>query len=293
MKKVLLGLLMLALVAPAMGTINITLTNGVGVDANLFTIKYACTAGEKVRAWALDVTVTDKALRTSTIRRQGLVRPAIDDANYYLTPTNASFGTVGNVLRVWNTGSSTNPYGSPAVAADANGFTIEMASLYAANDPCVAHRFGPPADGNLVSFRIQSDPNYKLIGCDGAVTIEIPRANAKRGGVVLENGTTTAVNLPGPLTVQFYTQPLAWLSPSQPWGDADGNGYVNAQDLVVFRKAFLTNTTTSPHGTLVGQYNCAADFDHNGFVNAQDLAKMRQHWLTGPHQTCGIPIVCP
>lgn len=291
MKKVLLGLLMLALVAPAMGTINITLTNGVGVDANLFTIKYACTAGEKVRAWAIDVTVTDKALRTSTIRRQGLVRPAIDDANYYLTPTNASFGTVGNVLRVWNTGSSTNPYGSPAVAADANGFTIEMASLYAANDPCVAHRFAPPADGNLVSFRIQSDPNYKLIGCDGAVTVAIPQANAKRGGVVLENGTTTAVNLPGPMTVQFYTGPLAWLGAGQVKGDADGDGSVNLNDLLLIRKSWLMTSAGSPHGININQYNCGADFDHDGSVNLNDLLILRQNWLKSGFGTC--PSNCP
>jgi len=286
MKKVLLGLLVLACAVPAFSAIDITLVQGVGADANLIKVNYACTAGEKVRAWAIDLAVTDKALNTGSILRQGLTRPAADDANYYVTPTNAGFTSLGSpsTLRVWS-------YGSPTVSTDANGCTIEMASLYAANDPCVAHKFAPPASGTLISFRVQSDPNYKKIGCDGAVTVSITGVNAKRGGVVLENGTTASVNLPGPLTMQFYTGPLSWLSPAQAWGDATGDGACNTQDLLKLRQAWLTTSTGSPHGTLTGQYNCNADFNRNGSVNTQDLLILRQKWQMTGMATC--PLNCP
>lgn len=290
MKKVFLGLLVLACAVPAMSAINITLTNGAGVDANLVSVNYACTAGEEVRAWALDIAVSDKALNTSTIRRQGLVRPAVDDANYYVTPTNAGFNSVGGVLRLWN-----NPgYGSPAVSADANGCIIEMASLYAPTDPCAAHRFAPPSSGTLVTFRVKSDPNMLVIGCDGAVTVSITGVNAKRGGVVLKDGSSASVNLPmSPLTMQFYTGPLAWLSGAQAWGDATGDGACNTQDLIKLRQAWLQTSAGSPHGTATGQYNCAADFTRDGSVNTQDLLRLRQKWLLTGMQTCGAPPICP
>jgi hypothetical protein len=281
MKKVLLGLLVLACAVPAFSAINITLTNGVGADANLVTIGYACTAGEKVRAWAIDLAVTDKALNTGSILRQGLKRPAADDANYYVTPTNAGFTSLGSpsTLRVWS-------YGSPTVATDANGCTIEMASLYAANDPCVAHRFEPPASGTLISFRVQSDPNGNKIGCDGVVTVSITGVNAKRGGVVLENGTTASVNLPAPLAMTFYTGPPPWLSPAQAWGDATGDGNVNAFDLLALKKAYNTATGTHPHGTAQGQYNCACDYTHDGNVNAFDLLAMKKHYNATGMKAC-------
>jgi len=281
MKKVLLGLLVLACAVPAFSAINITLVQGVGADANLVSVNYACTAGEKVRAWALDLAVTDKALITSSILRQGLKRPAVDDANYYVTPTNAGFTSLGSpsTLRVWS-------YGSPAVSTDANGCTIEMASLYAANDPCVAHKFAPPASGTLISFRVQSEANSLVIGCDGAVAVSITGVNAKRGGVVLESGATASVSLPSALTMNFATGPLPWLAPAQAKGDATGDGKVNAFDLLALKKAYNTNSATSPHGTAQGQYNCACDFTHDGKVNAFDLLKMKTNYNASGLPNC-------
>jgi len=277
MKKVLLSLLVLAFVVPAMGAVNITLTQG--PEPNSVLVGYQCTAGEAVRAWALDLAVSDKALITSSALRQGLTRPAVDDANYYLTPTNASFSTVGGVLRVWN-------YGSPIVAADVNGCIIEMASLYAANDPCVAHKFGPPSSGTLVKLFVTA----ANMGCDGVISVQVTGANAKRGGVVLENGTTVAVSLPGALNLINDTGPAAWRGVSQSKGDATGDGQVNLSDLLQLRKSWL-KTTADPHGTLTGQYNCAADFNRNGSVNLQDLLVLRQNWLVAGLASC--PANCP
>lgn len=275
MKKVLLSLLVLAFVVPAMGAINITLVQG--IEPNSAIIGYQCTAGEKVRAFALDIAVTDKALIVSTIQRLPLSEP-----NYYLTPSNAGFTSLGSpsTLRVW-------PYNSPAVSADVNGCILETASLYAANDPCVSHRSGPPSSGQLMQLKFKTDANSLVIGCDGAVTVSITGVNAKRGGVVLENGTTASVNLPAPLTVQVWTGPLSWISPAQAKGDATGDGTVNTQDLLRLRASWL-KTTADPHGIANGQYNCAADFNHTGSVNTQDLLILRQNWLKA-----GLPGPCP
>ncbi len=288
MKRILLGLLVFVFTLPAMGDINLTLVQGTGADANLVSVNYACTAGEKVRAWALDLAVSDKALNTGSILRQGLTRPAVDDANYYVTPTNAGFTSLGSpsTLRVWS-------YGSPTVATDANGCTIEMASLYAANDPCVAHKFAPPASGTLISFRVKSDQNSLVIGCDGAVTVSITGVNAKRGGVVLENGTTASVNLPSALIMDFSGgRPLSWLSPAQAKGDATGDGKCTVLDLARVRASW-GKTTADPHGTGAGQYNCAADFNRSGSVTVLDLAILRANWGKLDWAAAACPRNCP
>lgn len=283
MKKVLLGLLLLAFVVPAMGAVNITLVQG--PEPNSVLVNYACTAGEKVRAFALDLAVTDSALITSSVLRQGLKRPQVDDANYYLTPTNASFTSLGtpSTLRVWS-------YGSPIVAADPCKGVIEMASLYSLSDPCVAHRFAPPAAGTLVKLFVQGEPNSKKIGCDGAVTVSVTGANAKRGGVVLEDGSTVAIGAVTSLTMQLYTGPLAWLSPSQPKGDANADNIVDGFDVLAVKKSW-NKTPADPHGTANGQFNCACDFNHDGIVDGFDVLIIKQNWNKGGWGTC--PSNCP
>jgi len=239
---------LLAFVAPAMATVTITAVQN---DINSVLVNYTVTGADKVRAFALDVTCTDSALVTSKTLRQNLTPPAVHDANYYLTPTTASFNTINGTLRVWN--SNSNPYGLPIVQADANGCVIEMASLYATNDPCVAHRFGPPTSGTLVKLYV----NQALRGSDNQITVSVTGANAKRGGVVLENGTTAApVGLPATVVLPFdcmYVgetrggvyidsaklanwitagKPASWCHPGHFAGDANMDCQITAVDLV-------------------------------------------------------------
>jgi hypothetical protein len=163
-----------------------------------------------------------------------------------------------------------------------------MASLYAANDPCVAHRSAPPASGTLVKLFVE--PTLK--GCDGLVTVSITGVDAKRGGVVLENGTTAAVNLPAALNLMLGYTTLPWNSIAQGKGDATGDGRVNVSDLFALKKAYGTTAAGSPHGTLTGQYNCACDFTHDGRVNISDLFLMKTNygsttvWASCPATPC-------
>jgi hypothetical protein len=274
MKKICLALLVLIVSIPAMGAVNITLTQG--PEPNSAIIGYQCTNNEKVRAFSLDVTVSDSALIVGTIKRMPLSEP-----NYYLTPTNVGFTSLGtpSTLRAW-------PYNAPVVSADANGCIVETASLYALTDPCVAHRFAPPASGELVKLFV----NPTKTGCDGQVVVTITGANAKRGGVVHENGSTIAVNLPSALTLTLYTGPLAWLGASQAKGDATADGIVELSDLLALRKSW-NKTPADPHGTNLGQYNCAADFTRDGIVELSDLLVLRQNWNAQGLATC--PANCP
>jgi hypothetical protein len=163
--------------------------------------------------------------------------------------------------------------GSPIADAAYNGGVLEMASLYADNDPDPNHQ-DPPADsGTLVSFAIDcnGDPNVLITVTE----------NAKRGGIVLEDpDVNPADNLPQVLVYECSV-PMCWDCPSQPYGDATGDGRTNILDLLALRKAWNTNSDTSPHGTATGEYNCCADFTQDtptGRVNILDLLRLRQNW---------------
>lgn len=246
MKKICLALLVLALSVPAIASV--TITAAPGPEVNSVVISY--TATEEVRAFALEVTCTDGALVPAKTQRQGLLRttiPSVDDANYYVTPTNASFNTVNSATRVWT-------YGSPVVSADSNGCIIEMASLYASNDPCAAHHFAPPLAGTLVKLFVDQAKR----GSDNAITVTVTTANAKRGKVVLKGSGTSIdpAGLPAAVTLTYdcflvgeshggwiVTQAMAdnwvqigkppsWCHPGHYMGDANVDCVVSATDIL-------------------------------------------------------------
>jgi hypothetical protein len=288
MKKICLVLLVLDVAIPALGAVNITLRKG--PEPNSAIIGY--TADSEVRAFALDVTVSDKAMITASakITRVG------SEPNYYITPTTVGFSTIGGVLRAW-------PYNSPVVSADVNGCIVETASLYALTDPCASHRNAPPAAGDLVKFfvDISKIPAVKYdVDINGVahprcnIIVAVPQANAKRGKVVLKNATSVDPVPPTPVEIPI-TYPCAWLCPSQPFGDAAGpaslDGIVNLDDLLALQKSWM-KTTADTHGKLLGQYNCFADFDHDYAVNLNDLLIMSKNWMKtvgGP----SITVTCP
>jgi hypothetical protein len=271
MKKIWLARLGLIMSVPAMA-VNITAAKS---DINSVIISYSCSPGEEVRAFALEVTVSDKSfVSAKTIRLGGW------DANYYVTPTNVGF-----------TSGAVRPYNSPIVAADANGCIIEMASLYASNDPCVAHKFPPPSSGDLVKLYV----NEALAGGDGKITVCVSQVNAKRGGVVLVNATSVApTGLPACVDLVFdclnegqvcggvlitAAKKANWITAGKPasWchaghfaGDANMDCLVNAVDIVGgtgkpnFKAAF--NTTYG-----VPAYAPSCDTNDDLAINAVDL----------------------
>jgi len=186
MKKVALALLVLAFTVPAMAVVNITAT----ADANKVTIGYNNTGGEEVRAFALEIAVSDGAYIVGS-----------DDPNlkdYYIFPGSVSFYVVdGNTLIL--------DYGTPIAEQDANGGILETASLYAASDPC-GHTGPPASSGTLCSF-------YVDCSVGGSITVDIA-LNAKRGGVVLKDpNVTPSTNLPVSLEVPCGAP--CWACPRQ------------------------------------------------------------------------------
>jgi hypothetical protein len=167
------SLLLLSLLLPAFSarsTVRVFVqgTNG------LANINYQCTAGEVVRAFALDVTVDSGQIlgvtnyfrgpSTATARGYGVFPASFRDNVTVSSGTNAN----------WNT----NAYSPMAVPADnptgtlpglnSNGVTLELGAIW---DPSVAAAI-PPASGTLCSLQLSQTAN---------VTVA---PNASRGGIV-------------------------------------------------------------------------------------------------------------
>lgn len=263
MKKFALALLVLALTVPVMGAVNITMTAGSGVDCNKVTVAYACTAGEEVRAFAIRIAVTNKKFAVGS--------PVGLNTNYYVYPGSIQFAVAGSGETYISN------LGTPVAVQDANGGVIEMASLYAPGD--VNHPSAPPSNGQLLSFRVAT-----AAGSGQTVTLSL---DTQRGGVVLKDpNVVPTVNLTTSLTVCAATTPACWACPAQPVGDTNGSGSITAADLLAVKNAFGTNSTSFPHGTGVGQFNCCADFNHSNSVTAADLLILKNHFGQSGLGTC-------
>jgi hypothetical protein len=276
MKKVALALVVLAFTVPAMAAVTITSSLGTGVDANKVTIGYSTTGGDEVRAFALNVKVSDKAFDVNSVRPVG----DPNHTDYWVFPGSMTFTVNGDGNTV------VANFGNPMAERDPNGGVVEMASLYATNDPC--HPSLPASSGSLCTFKFKRSP----CGPDNKITVDVNTPNTKRGGVVLKDPNATAsVTWPAQLVYPCGTPtPPCWACPGQPYGDANGDGTVSSKDLALLRKSWLMGIS-DPHGTGVGQYNCCADFNHDNIVSSKDLAKLRQNWL-GTFGVCG-DISCP
>jgi hypothetical protein len=283
MKKILLALLVLTAAVPAMGAVTITMVKG--TEPNAVIVGYNCSGGEEVRAFALNVAVSDKAYVVGSATRLS--------NDYYVTPTNITFEVVDDNTVI-------NQYGSPVVAADANGCIIEMASLYAAGDPC-GHTSAPPSSGNLVKFFV----NCMKRGIDQKVDVTIPSVNTQRGGVVLTNRNSVTPTLPSVLWLCMTPPPACVGCPTVTYGDATSmtggrpDGKVNAYDLLAFRKAYGTTSTGNARGTGPNQFNCCCDFTNmpgigpDGKVNAYDLLRLRRYYGQTMGSPCTTGTNCP
>jgi hypothetical protein len=164
----LLGLLPLALSARANVQVSVQATNG------LACINYNCTAGEVVRAFALDVTVDRGQILGITNYFRG---PCSATAQGYgIFP--ASFRDNVTVSTGSNATWSVSAYSPLAVPADnpggtlpglnSSGVTLELGALW---DPTLPAAFPPPS-GTLCALQISQTAN---------VTVT---ANPARGGIV-------------------------------------------------------------------------------------------------------------
>jgi hypothetical protein len=170
MKKPLLVMTLFLLVHPARGTVRVFVqgTNG------LANINYECTAGEVVRAFALDVTVDQGQIHGITNFFRG---PSTASAQGYgIYP--ASFRDNVTVYSGTNANWNVSGYSPAAVVADnpggtlpglnSTGITLEFGALW---DPNVRAAI-PPSRGTLCSLQISQTAN---------VTVG---ANLSRGGII-------------------------------------------------------------------------------------------------------------
>jgi hypothetical protein len=297
MKKLSLALAALLLSAtPALAAVRIIIEPS-GTTA---TIKYA-TDGEKVRAFALDITVEKGVIQGISDFVRG--ESTKEKPGYGIFPANfARYISVdpgtGEVAK-WDIDDYTpvaDPCDPGALGGlGTNGITIEMGALYY------------PTDDSSPNAPLNQGTLFKLTLSEAAkLTVKL---NQARGGVVLTNpdqlpvvklpeasiavaGGTAALASSHPDYEEWVAvgKPACWTYPRQCHGDADGlkesnakggSSYVGMNDLKI-----LTDAWMKP-GTLGGNGICA-DFAHdrggdaaNGFyrVGPTDLNILVYHWM--------------
>ena len=314
MKK-LCGLLAVLLAAsPALAAVRIT----ADPNGNTVAIKYD-TDGEKVRAFALDITV-DKG---RIVGISDFLRGESTAANpgYGIFPANfARFITVnadtGEVAK-WDVNDYTpvaDPCDTGALGGlGTNGITIEMGALYYPTEDNSPN--APPNSGTLFKLTV-SEP--------ATVTIAL---NEIRGGVVLTNPETPAtVTLSQGTAVvggaaaaaggSDYAEwvavgkPLCWTYARQCHGDADGQAvaagtgayYVGTADLNILLNAWQVKEAPFGPGIASIEGGICADFGHDkegsdqtGWyrVGTKDLNILIGSWLVKePPAGPGVPADC-
>jgi len=163
MKKTFLVLAVLMLAVPVMAGVTITAARvGTGIPA-VITVSYVMDGGDGniPRAFALDVNMSPANGST--------LSPSALDPNFYV----ALGGTTveGNTVT----------WGPQFVNKTASGFTVEMGSLWATNDPC-GHTARPKSSGTLFQFTVDK-------GCDITLAENAIRGGVDSNGVVMEDTT--------------------------------------------------------------------------------------------------------
>jgi hypothetical protein len=163
MKKAFMVSILFLLAVPAMATITVTATCSGTASPYIVTVSYAVT-GETLPPRAFGLLISCDA--NGTI---GTVTP--NKTKYYAAP--GTFNYNGTAVTNW---------GDPIVSKTNTSFILEVGSLYASNDPCVAHKTAPPLSGTLLTFPLTTPT--------GKSTVTIA-ADSARGGVVREDPSVT------------------------------------------------------------------------------------------------------
>jgi len=290
MRKIALPLAVLLLATPVLAAVRIIIEN----DNCAALIKYA-TDGEKVRAFALDVTVDGDAT-IDAISQFHKGESTAANPGYGIFPAN--FGQYITVdadtgeVESWDVDEYTplaDPCDPGALGGlGTNGVTLEMGALYYPADDTSPN--APGDSGTLCKLEVSGSCNMSAV------------VNAIRGGVVLTDATSVDPDLSGASNVEvcsavcpFDTQaecdewaavgsPECWTYPRQCHGDADNasqgkkNYWVSTNDLNILIAAW-----NKPLGDLVGNQICA-DFDHGSQgkkkyrVSTNDLDILVANW---------------
>jgi len=265
MRKLMLIVAAIAIAAPALATVELGIVNNTDGTAD---ITYNCTAGEAVRAFALDITVDTGTIDAVSGFKTG--ESVTGSLGYGIFPGNFR-DYINPATPNWGDPNYTPiaPSGDPDALGGLGtaGVTIELGSLYVDAN-------APAASGTLCILDISDT----ALMC---VTL-----NTSRGGVVLEDATAAPTNtLPVCETIVAGNPPPAcWAAPlgaSQCHADTDGNLTVNTADWPAFRDSFL-KTYPDP------AYNPCGDYDRNGTVNTADFPAFRDNFLKTVAADCTI-----
>ncbi len=318
MKRLCLLLAVFLLASPALAAVRIIIEP----DGQMAAIKYE-TDGEKVRAFALDVTVDVGAI----VGISDFVRGESTAANpgYGIFPAN--FGRYITVdaetgeVSAWDVNDYTpvaDPCDPGALGGlGTNGITIEMGALYYPPDDSSPN--APGNSGLLCKLALSAETN---------VTVTL---NEARGGVVLTDPETAAtvdllqgtgvsigngVSLLPPSHPDYAEwvavgKPACWAYPRQCYGDADGltegsskSGfyYVGNNDLNTLLAAWQIKEPPFGPGIASIENGICADFarDQEGSAKAgfyrvgnNDLNRLVANWMVRePPAGPGIPADC-
>jgi hypothetical protein len=201
MRKIVLTLAVLMLATPALAAVKIIVEDQGGLIA---AIKYQ-TDGEKVRAFALDVSVSAGTIDAVSDYKKGESVPG--NIGYGIFPANfAAHITVDPAtgdVQTWDVNGytpvapATDPGAAGALGSKA--ITIEMGALYSPPEDNSPN--APPNSGILCKIKVSGD------------TLVSVKENATRGGVVLTDpAVTPTVNLTGATNVPV--KPTAGCFPS-------------------------------------------------------------------------------
>lgn len=284
MKK-LCGLLAVLLAAsPALAAVRITAQP----DGNKVAICYD-TDGEKVRAFALDITVdkgkivgiSDFMRGESTAANPGY---GIFPANFarYIT-VNADTGEVAK----WDVNDYTpvaDPCDSGALGGlGTGGITIEMGALYYPTDDSSPN--APPNSGRLFTLTC-SEPATVTIALNeirGGVVLTDPEKAAtvtlSQGAAVVGGSTAATTGASGADYAEWVAvgKPVCWTYPRQCHGDADGQAvktdagtyYVGTADLNMVVNAWQVKEAPFGPGIASIEGGICADFGHDKEGNDQ------------------------
>jgi len=186
-QRILLIVAVLLIAAPAFATVNIS---AVQSDVNKITISYSCSAGEAVRAFALNLSIgsSNNSMLFSDVNTMGDFNRGESNkpgGGYGIFP-----GQFSRQIDPGNPNWSAlfyTPF-APDGSVDSNGTGFGMRTAIAELGTLYTGANAPGTSGTL--FSIRWDPNGKTTD---TLTVS---ANTIRGGVVLESGSAATTNLP-------------------------------------------------------------------------------------------------
>jgi hypothetical protein len=264
MRKLMLIVAALIIAAPALATVEIGVSDIGGGQA---AITYNCTAGEAVRAFALDVTVDAGTIDAVSGFHTG--ESLAPGEGYGIFPGNFR-DYIDPAAPDWGDANYTPvaPSGDPDALGGLGtaGVTLELGSLYVDAN-------APGGSGTLCVLTVSAS-------CNMCVDL-----NASRGSVVLEDANAAPTNaLPVCEAISVVSGPACWEAPlgaSQCHADINGDLTVNTSDWPAFRDSFLK---TYPDAA----YNPCGDYNRDGTVNTSDFPAFRDNFLLSVAADCAL-----